>query len=483
MLHAAIQSSLSKDDNAINSKDLENYFDQVWVINLKRREDRLSRFWKEIEKSRWPFRRPQVFNAVEGDKVGVPKYWQTGGGSYGCLRSHLMLLERAIQDDIKSILILEDDAIFTGTFYEDVVKFLNKVPVNWQCLMLGGQHVKSKPFEVTPGVLRAGAGGGIQRTHCYALRGNAIMRVLYLTWANATVHCDWVMGPCTAKFNTYAPDPFLVGQAEGQSDITRGQNPVKFWRSATGTEPVIVLRAPRPVMEELQKIGWHGGYNRDSATGIDKGLCDIFRTAKLGLSENARIQHYSNRLGQWIEMIQGEVLSMTAPAICTIWHSEIDVEMVRALVKGKVFEIVANTVEEAINQLPADVHVHKSISNAGNNIRVILLRSTRAVMEVLREGGWHTGHWRDEVTGLDNGVRHLFARVLDKAGRSAGLRDIVLTLHQEARQLPNGVATLWHDDITPDMLEAEDIQVMEIVAENANEAQEKLKALTNDQRT
>jgi len=64
---------------------------------MKRRPDRLARFWSEIGKANWPFRRPQVFNAIEGDKVGVPKFWQTGGGSYGCLRSHFVLLERAIQ--------------------------------------------------------------------------------------------------------------------------------------------------------------------------------------------------------------------------------------------------------------------------------------------------------------------------------------------------------------------------------------------------
>ena len=78
---------------------LENYFDQIWVINLKRRPDRLARFWEGIEKSGWPFRRTQVFNAIDGNKVGVPGFWRTGGGCYGCLRSHLTLLERAIQDD------------------------------------------------------------------------------------------------------------------------------------------------------------------------------------------------------------------------------------------------------------------------------------------------------------------------------------------------------------------------------------------------
>jgi hypothetical protein len=458
-------------------KQLKYYFDQVWIINLKRREDRLARFWEGINKSQWPFRRPQVFSAIEGDKVGVPKFWQTGGGSYGCMRSHMSLLERAIQDDIESILVLEDDAVFMNTFGKDVADFLAKVPTDWQCLMLGGQHVNSKPFPVAPGTVRAGAGGGIQRTHCYALRGREIMQALYRTWANAAVHCDWVMGPCTAKFNTYAPDPFLVGQAEGDSDISGQQNPSKFWRSPSGTEPVIVLRAPRLVMEALRNKGWHAGFTRDPATGIDEGLTDIFADTTLGLPQR------SVRLRNWIDMIQGEVVSMIESAICTVWHPAVDADMVRPLVKGKVIEIIASTVEEALNQLPADVHVYKPAPTTTNNICVVLLRASRAVMEVLREEGWHNGHWRDEVTGQDNGVRRLFASVIDKAGRSAGLRDIVHTLHEEVRQMPSGVVTLWHDEITLDMLTANDIQAIEIFAVNANEAKAKLKEHSDVKRT
>jgi hypothetical protein len=248
---------MASDTPSRKAQQTEQWFDQVWVVNLKRRPDRLTRFWAETEKANWPFHRPKVFEAIEGDKVGVPKYWHTGGGSYGCLRSHLNILERAIMEDVESLLVLEDDAVFLKTFDKDVAEFLAKVPDDWQCLMLGGQHVNSEPIPFAPGIVRAGGGGGIQRTHCYALRGAEVMKALYRTWASAAVHCDWVMGPCMAKFNTYAPDPFLVGQADGKSDISGALNPAKFWRPPNGTEPVVVLRAPREVMEALRKKGFH----------------------------------------------------------------------------------------------------------------------------------------------------------------------------------------------------------------------------------
>lgn len=438
---------------------LHALFDQVWVVNLKRRPDRLARFCAELDKANWPFRRPKVFEAIEGDKVGVPKFWQTGGGSYGCLRSHLDILERAIMDDVPSLLVLEDDATFMPTFAEDVAKFLAQLPDDWQCLMLGGQHVNSEPIPVAPGVVRAGGGGGIQRTHCYALRGTEVMKALYRTWANAAVHCDWVMGPCMAKFNTYAPEPFLVGQADGKSDISGALNPAKFWRPPTGLEPVVVLHAPRDVMEALRKKGFHGGHTRDAATGLDAGLRELFADKTLSDAERA------NRLEGWINMIQWEVVSMAEPGVCTIWHPDARAEMVRGLVGGKVIEIMANTVEEALRQVPADLH-----APVQEVVRVAILRAPRTVMEALRERGWHGGNWRDEVTGEDNGVRRLFATTKNAYARGIGLQKIVRTLHHEARKIPNGVAMLWHDEITPELLKADDIRAVEIRAQSAEEA-------------
>jgi len=151
------------------------------------------------------------------------------------------------------------------------------------------------------------------------------------------------MGPCTAKFNTYAPDPFLVGQADGRSDISLGQNPSNFWRTPSGAEPVIVLRAPREAMETLRSKGFHGGYTRDPATGIEVGLGEIFADTSLALAErNARLRN-------WLAKIQGESLSMKEPSLCTVWHPAVDAAMVRPLVKGNVVEIVASTVEEALS--------------------------------------------------------------------------------------------------------------------------------------
>ena len=171
---------------------------------------------------------------------------------------------------------------------------------------------------------------------------------------------------------------------------------------------------------------------------------------------------------------------MTVPTICTVWHPDVTADMISPLVKGKVIEIKATTEEEALRQLPNDIHIFRPKSiNAGKN-PIILLRSSRAVMEVLRTDGWHSGHWRDDVSGQDNGVRRLFASTQDKVVRIAGLHDIIHTLNEESRQIPNGVATLWHDEITLDMLKCEGFHAIEIVASNANEAKATFKKILNN---
>jgi len=450
---------MNTEERTEENVELAQLFEQVWVINLKRRPERLKRFWSELRSARWPFKIPDVFSAIEGDKVGVPNHWQTGGGSYGCLRSHQSILERAIQDDIQSLLVLEDDATFSSSFVTEVTSFLKKVPADWQCLMLGGQHVDSKPAPLCDGVVKPGGGGGIQRTHCYALRGTEVMKALYKVWANASVHCDWIMGPCMSNFQTYAPEPFLVGQAEGPSDISGQRNPTKFWRAPSGDEPVIILRVSRGVMEALKSHGWHSGHTRDPLTGIDVGLRDIYQTPNLTEADRLR------RLKAWIDMIQWEVVSMKDKGYCTMWHEQIDCAEIVKIVRGNVIEISATSIEEALAKLPHNFDVPKKES-----IRVALLRAPKKVMDELRANGWHNGYWRDTITGQDNGFRQLVANRIEDSLLATGLQELVKTLHDEVRFIPGGIATIWDEKVEGRLVESKEIEVIEIFADSAQAA-------------
>jgi hypothetical protein len=206
------------DGGAAVQADISQTFDRVVVINLARRPERLARFWSVL--GDWPFARPQRFEAVDGMAVGIPDGWDKGAGAWGCMLSHRAVLDSAIQDGIGSLLVLEDDAYPVTGFARLAREFLEQVPTDWDCLMLGAQHLQP-PLPINGGVVRCVAAN---RTHGYAVRGR-MMTVLSQFWSQTkNDHCDLVLSSLMRHFKAYAPNPLLIGQDAGQSDVTgRGE--------------------------------------------------------------------------------------------------------------------------------------------------------------------------------------------------------------------------------------------------------------------
>ncbi len=198
-------------------------FDRVVVINLARRFDRMAGFRDRLVD--WPFQQPQRFDAVDGNSIASPPAWDKGSGAWGCLLSHRRILDQAIKDGVQSVMVLEDDAHPVDGFTARATEFLGKVPDDWDGLMFGAEHLM-KPLEIYPGVLRCTIAN---RAHAYAVRGR-FMRTLCQFWHDNTVdHCDIVMASLMPHFRVYAPDPALIGQHDGLSDISNKVEPLRFW--------------------------------------------------------------------------------------------------------------------------------------------------------------------------------------------------------------------------------------------------------------
>src|SRR6056297_4307721 len=98
-------------------QELKNFFERVAVISLARSGERLEAFYRELPEP-WPFSPPCVVRAIDGKKVKPPPSYQAKPpvGSWGCFRSHYRVLEDALNDDVESILIFEDDVAFVPRF-------------------------------------------------------------------------------------------------------------------------------------------------------------------------------------------------------------------------------------------------------------------------------------------------------------------------------------------------------------------------------
>jgi hypothetical protein len=319
-----------------------NYFDKCVLINLDRRQDRWEQSQAKLAAIQWPFKPLERVRAIDGSKLQLPHWWpkHVGEGAFGCGRSHLRVLEDALQDGIKSILIVEDDFYLPRpeTFTNDIERFITDVPDDWDGLLIGGQHMGAHGGVVVPGVVRC---RDTQRTHCYAVRGRALGE-LYAIWTNYPDHIDHAFRQWMPTRNVYSPDPILVGQDEGKSDITRSNNPKKLWQKPKDNPPLyLFLNTPREKIEELRKVGFHGGFSRD-ARGIDTGLDSIYREL------NAR--NRDTRMRKWVSDLDWE--SASTPLTATfIWHPGAEETYLRSLFGDRLVVMTDPTIDEAVASL------------------------------------------------------------------------------------------------------------------------------------
>lgn len=418
-------------------------FDRIVVVSLKRRPDRLKQFRANFKEHGWPFALPSWFDAVDGNKVPTPIGWEQGGGAWGCMSSHREILGRAIQDDVKNLLVFEDDAYMRPGGVERLLKFLDDVDsLPWDQLMLGGQHYNYEPKEVRPGVAKC---ENCQRTHAYAIRG-PFLRDLYAHWCspNSKVHCDWLMGPLHSKYNVYAPVPFIFGQESGASDISGRKNPRMAWDAPPPDLPVVLLHAPVEVVRELRKHGLHTGYDRDRESDIDNGLIEAFKKAD-----------YKNALRRVIETLQWEVAADEG-LTCTIWHPRATFDLITECSSGPVTEIHATSVAEALAQLP----LLKTDRTASP---VVLVRTSKPVVGELRASGWHTGFWRCPVSDLDYGLMGIY---VEPGDRIAKLKIWLDEVGREVESSRRSVLCVWHPSATlAEVQAATDRRVVEIEGE------------------
>ena len=120
---------------------------KTYVLNLKRRPDRLKQFvldnHNELEKLQYEF-----FEAIDGKAINPKpktlKLFETGDYNYrkgilGCASSHIkMWHELIISPDLDVMLIIEDDTILSKNFIDKLVFTLRKLPhEKWDILFLG----------------------------------------------------------------------------------------------------------------------------------------------------------------------------------------------------------------------------------------------------------------------------------------------------------------------------------------------------------
>ena len=198
--------------------NLNQFFPHQVCINLDTRPDR----WERINArfAEHGLRNVVRFPAVDGNEV--PPSWKHSPGAYGCLRSHLAVVEQARDQSKDSVLIFEDDAVFDPQLNTRFAAFAKQLPGDWDMVLFGGLHGKP-PQQVSTNVVRVTY---TLSTYAYAMRHTIYDAFIDLNRRAATV-LDENTRSLQDQFNCYCFMPHLAWVEDDYSDVRHEK--VNLW--------------------------------------------------------------------------------------------------------------------------------------------------------------------------------------------------------------------------------------------------------------
>ena len=201
-------------------KKLTSYFDKVYCVNLDRRPER----WEEslIEFEKFGLENIERVSAVDGNKIIMSKYnTSILPSELGLVLTNIHILKEAKEKNYNSILILEDDVVFTDEI-NNISQYMEKLPSNWDMLYFGGNHnthmgVKP-PQTINDKVCKL---HNTYTTHCIGIN-KTIFDILLKVLEKYRHPLDVEYANMQKIFNIYSFYPAMALQRVGYSDIQKG---------------------------------------------------------------------------------------------------------------------------------------------------------------------------------------------------------------------------------------------------------------------
>lgn len=191
---------------------LNNLFPHKICINLDRRTDRWERMQTEF--ARHGIDDVRRFSARDGNALVLPSHWKHTAGAYGCLLSHLQVVQEARELDHESVLIFEDDAVLDPGFEAKFASFVAELPTDWDMLYFGALH-KDEPVRVSDHVYRI---TNANSTYAYALK-----RTVYDAFVDLNARAEHVLDvnayAVQQRFKCYCFMPNLAWVQSEYSDV------------------------------------------------------------------------------------------------------------------------------------------------------------------------------------------------------------------------------------------------------------------------
>jgi len=260
---------------------LKDHFSKTVILTTKGREDRAEQALSKMRRQGL-IESPddiELVYGIMGSDLPPPAWWRAGGGAWGCLSSHIRILQDAWQLGVPEILILEDDVCWVPEALDILDSSMPYAPDNWGQMYLGGQHRK-RPQVVSDFWLAAQS---VNRTHAYAVSRKTIPRMLqHIQYAPDYINSPWPrhidhqleVAHQRGDWNIIAPNYWIAGQDENHSAIN-GRHHFKQWwdwyePSAPGESPFVVI--PKDFNYDPHITMLHEGYEEDLKEKVSNSL-------------------------------------------------------------------------------------------------------------------------------------------------------------------------------------------------------------------
>jgi len=204
---------------------ITDFFDKTFCINLDRRFDRWSECVAEFDKNKLVG--IERFKAVDGKSLSeLPKGFLTTS-RLALVLTNMLILDKAIEENYDSILILEDDVEFTNQV-TNMKSFFDLLPEDWDMLYFGGNHnthVGSEPPTIiNDKVCKL---HNTFSTHCVAINNKAFKEILERL-KKCDNALDVIYTELQKKLNVYSFYPMIATQRVSFSDIENKMTDYKW---------------------------------------------------------------------------------------------------------------------------------------------------------------------------------------------------------------------------------------------------------------
>ena len=207
---------------------VNEFFDHVFVINLRRRFDRLIQITKELENHNIE---AEVIEAIDGNDLVLPEIISSDGlkpsnGDIACSLSHSKVCKLAKERGYKNYLCLEDDCMFSENFEDKFTNYITQVPADWGFLYIGGSINCEQVSVISDNIVEA---VDVFTTHAMGVREDVYDDLINL-WEQRNEKVDLCVAQLQKKYKTYCFNPFLIGQKPSYSDILNKYTDYKHLR-------------------------------------------------------------------------------------------------------------------------------------------------------------------------------------------------------------------------------------------------------------